>query len=224
MLQFLYNKKNINTINKISETKSFVVHYPKFFIRNSFNNINFVLDNSLEISTSIKDSRVNKTGYSIVLNKTLYTHKFYKNLKFYWFNPNVYFQQKLESYLTNINFKSCIFFVKITKGGVESYSSGFRGIFPKAQFFILAKLRRTAFLSSKLNFFVNLKKSSKFIFFKTPVELVKITAYPSHSSSLSTNRTFNILSIIFNYSNKLITHENKKTHKKNRKPNSRKKY
>jgi hypothetical protein len=224
MLQFLYNKKNINTINNIFETKSFVFNYPKFFIRNSFNNIDFVLDNSLEISTCIKDAKINPAGYSIALNKTLYTHKLYKNLKFYWFNPNLYLQQKLEHYLNLVNLKHFIFFVKISKGGVESYSSGFRGILPKAQFLFMAKLPRTSLLTSKLNFFVTLKRSSKFIFFKAPVEVARITAYPTHSSSLSINSTPNTLNVIFNYSNKLTTHENKKTHKKNHKPNSKKKH
>ena len=78
--------------------------------------------------------------------------------------------------------------------------------------------------TSKLNFFVTLKRSSKFIFFKAPVEVARITAYPTHSSSLSINSTPNTLNVIFNYSNKLTTHENKKTHKKNHKPNSKKKH
>jgi hypothetical protein len=224
MLQFLYNKKNKNAIKKVSELKSFVLNYPKFFIRNNFNNTDFVLDNSLEISTSLKNKSKNEQGYSIVLNKTLYVHKLYKNLKFYWFNPNVYLKQKVDSYLSNNNLKHYIFFIRITKGGVDSYSNGFKGVLPKDQFLILAKHRRTHVLSSKLNFFVNLKRNSKFIFFKTHVELVKITAYPAHCSSLSINHTSSMLNIIFNYSTKSITHENKKTNKKNRKSHSKKKY
>jgi len=224
MLQFLYNKKNINNINKVTENKSFVLNYPKFFIRNSLNNIDFILDNSLEISTSIKDTRINKTGYSIVLNKTLYTHKFYKNLKFYWFNPNVYIIQKIKSYLFNINLKHYVFFIKITRGGVEAYSNGFRGILPKEQLFVLIKQKKNHTLSYKLNFVINKKKKSKFVFFKAPVELIKINAYPAHSSSLLLNRSFNTLNIIFSCSNKLTTHENKKNNKKNRKSYYRKKH
>ena len=224
MLQFLYNKKNINNINKVTENKSFVLNYPKFFIRNSLNNINFILDNSLEISTSIKNNRINQTVYSIVLNKTLYTHKFYKNLKFYWFNPNVYIIQKIKSYLFNINLKHCVFFIKITRGGVEAYSNGFRGILPKEQLFVLINQKKKHTLSYKLNFVINQKKKSKFVFFKAPVELIKINAYPAHSSSLLLNRSFNTLNIIFSCSSKLTTNENKKNNKKNRKSYYRKKY
>lgn len=204
--------------------KNFVFNYPKFFIRNEFNNVGVILDNSLEVSTNIKDKSINVQGYSIILNKTLYAHKFYKNLKFYWFNPNIYLNQKIYSYLNNSNLKHYLFLTRITKGGVESYSNGFKGVLPKNQFFSLTKLVGMPFLSSKVNFFVNLKKNSKFILFKAPVELLKITAHPTQFSSLSTKRTSNKLNIIFSYSNKLVTYENKKINKKNRKYNSKKKY
>jgi hypothetical protein len=222
MLEFLYNKKNINSVTQISETKSFVLNYPKFFIR-GFNDSEPVLDNSFEISVSIKNTRTNPSGYSVILDKTLYAHKLYRNLKFCWFNPEVHFKQRLNKNLISENLKHYILFIKITKGGVDCYSSGFRGMLPREQLLIAGNQQRTNIAPSKLNLFINLKKNSKFIFFRAPVGLAKITAYSGYKSSLATNRTQNISNIIFNYSNKPNKNEIQKTNKKNHKSNYRKK-
>jgi hypothetical protein len=221
MIQLLYNKKNIKGSYDILNNKIFIFNYSKFFIRSNIFNKDCILDNSFEISSGLNKLEQTSVGYSIVLDKTLYKHKLYKNLKFYWYNPGINLYQNLDQYLKNINVKNYIFFTKLTKGGIECYSNGFKGILLKEQLISLIKHQKYNF-TYRLSFFVNLKSTSKFFYFKTPVELTKLTSYSTEMKNLSTRdrkfeHTLNNFSIIFNFPEKKFSYENKKTNKKIRK-------
>ena len=71
MLKFLYNKKIVRVIYNISEKKTFVYNYPKFFVRNIINIKEVLLDNSFEILTTLKDLKYNKIGSSITIKLSL---------------------------------------------------------------------------------------------------------------------------------------------------------
>jgi len=229
MIQLLYNKKTLKTTTVVLNNKTFVFNYSKFFIRNSLNKKDLILDNSLEISTGLNKIEYNIPGYSIILNKFLYNHKLDKNLKFYWFNPTINLSQNLTIHIKNINVKNFIFFTNITKGGVECYSSGFIGFLPKEHLTLVVKHLKNFCLKSKLNYFIILNNKSKFFCLKVPINLSKLTVFSStirngynkkYKNTQNINNKFNI---IFNYPKQLLTYENKKNIKKNRKQYNKKK-
>lgn len=222
MFKFLYNKKIVRVIYSISEKKTFVYNYPKFFIRNIINIKEVLLDNSFEILTTLKDLKYNKIGSSITIKKTIYIHKFYKNLKFYWFNSDLNLKNKIDYILSSINIKYFIFFNKMIKGGVDCYSSGIRGVLPKQQMlYVIKKNKRTLVKSNLKNFFYLINKSY-FTYFRMPVELAKFILYPKTSNNLPLKGQVNQTTIIFSFPNK-TAYENKKKYKKSRKLHSKKK-
>jgi hypothetical protein len=227
MTQLLYNKKTLKLTKIIIENKTFVFNYSKFFIRDSLNTGDYSLDNYFDIflnSNKILTSR--NIGYSFILNKFLYKHKLYKNLKFYWFNPNTNLQQNLDVLIKSITSKSVIFFIKIIKGGIKCYSSGFLGLLPKEQIKCIfrEKQNNTPFL--KLSFCINLKNNSKFFYLKWPIKLSKLTVYTTNFNKAHTkSKNINTFNIIYISSQKTLStpHENNKIKKNNRKYYFRKK-
>lgn len=219
----------MKTVNTVYENKTFCFNYSKFFIRDDFNHQSYILDNQLKISLGLNNLNKPKiTGYSLVLNKLLYKHKLYKNLKFYWINPNINFRQDLNSFLNNFNSKNYVFFTKIIKGGIECYSSGFKGILPKKELKYIIKTERNNISASKITLLAPLKNNFKFFYFKAHVELTKFTNYSVNIYNLSPkDKNFtlknNKFNIIFNCIHKQYSYENKKINKKNRKYNFRKK-
>lgn len=226
MINLLYNKKNIKTASKILENKTFVLNYPKFFVRSSLNKNYSILDNSFDISSSLNKIHYNNNlGSSIIVNKLLYKHKLYKNLKFYWFNPSINLSEDLNCYLNNMNSKNYIFFTRIIRGGIHCYTAGFKGILPKEQVKVLVKYQKNIIITSRLTFCFLLKSDTKFFFFKPSVELSKVTMYSAswyikHKNLYTKSSKFHIT---FKCTNNLINYENKKINKKNRKYYFRKK-
>lgn len=223
MIQLLYNKKAIKESTKRLNNKTFVFNYSKFFIRNNFNNKDLILDNSFEISSGLSKIEFNGVGYSIILNKFLYKHKLDKNLKFYWFNPNVNLPQNVTTHAKFINVKHFIFFTKIIKGGIECYSNGLKGFLPKEHLIHVIKQLKNYSLKFKINNFITLNNKSKFFCLKIPINLTKLTVCPANTKTVyskknkSISNTNNKFNITFNYPKQSLNYENKKNTKKNRK-------
>ena len=133
MIKLIYNKKNIGITNEILDKKGFIFYYSKFFIRYSVDNKTLILDNSFEISLYPTKTFLQTVGSSLAIDKLLYRHKLYKDLKFYWFNSKKNLNQSLKSSLMNISSKNYIIFLKIIKGGLQCYSRGIYGLLLKDQ-------------------------------------------------------------------------------------------
>lgn len=228
MIQLIYNKKTITLANKILEKKSFVFCYSKFFVRNSFDNKSVVLDDSFEVSLFPVKVVSHTNGFSFVANKILYKHKLYKDLKFYWFNPNRELHQNLNACFKSIASKNYIVFLKIMRGGLQCYSCGLKGILPKDQFKTIIKWQKANLPGSELTYFINLRNNSKYFFFKSRTNWLKMVVYPTNFNRF--NKTSlkrkapglnNTLNIVFNCSE--YDYENKKVDKKTRKQYSKKK-
>lgn len=175
MTQLLYNKKNNKNLFVINKAKEFISLYSKFYNRENVNIKTNLLDNNGLILTTVQKEGYSSIGKSIILDNKLYSNKFYKNLKFIWFNPTLRATHKIANFSTEFIKKNYIFFYKPTKGGVKCYSTGFKGIMRKKQIVVFLKFLKYEFKTN--GFFTLLKTTKKFNLFRVPASTTNITIY-----------------------------------------------
>lgn len=215
MTQLLYNKKNILNFKNTLDKKEFSIFYSKFFIRGIINNKMELLDNNFEVSSSVLTNNFKTIGSSIIIQKIVYSSKYYKDLKFTWFSPKMNIQQSPSSFTQDLNKINFIFFLGPVKGGLKCYASGFIGIMQKKQLNLLFVLIRKHFKNKKT--FLTLVNYSKFLSLRFPVQIKNIRLYNLNlNKKKHIKKNTNLIRIFFCCKENLILYERKKINKKNR--------